>query len=536
MERRLAAIMAADVVGYSRLIRADEEGTLAALNTLRADLINPKIAEHHGRIVKLMGDGMLAEFSSVVDAVRAAVTTQSAIAERNADLPEDKRLEFRVGINLGDVVIDGDDIHGDGVNVASRLEGLAVPGGICVSGGVHEQVRDRIDFPFEDLGEREVKNIARPIRVWQWLPIALAAAARTTTDVPLPLPDKPSVAVLPFTNMSGDPDHGYFCDGMTEDLITELARMPSLFVISRHSSFVYKDQSHDVRRIGSALGVEYVVEGGIRRSGDRIRVTAQLINAGHGGHAWAERYDRSIGDIFAVQDDVVRNIVTALGQHLSPNCPQGTAITPPANLEAYEWLVRGRQNVFRAQARAAARSALAKALELDPFLADAHAWLAIFHYSDWVFYHQNVSNETMMIAVEAARKAIDLAPESSLAHMSLGIVKLYGGEREPALRSLSKALELNSNDADVLVFLQEAYTFEGEPEKGIDSVKKAMRLNPHYPEWYLWHLGFALYAARRYEEAITALQMVLDIAEPIRILAASLAMTGRPDEAHEVTN
>ena len=292
MERRLAAIMATDVVGYSRLIRVDEEGTIAALQALRADLIDPKIAERHGRIVKLMGDGMLVEFASVVDAVNAAVETQQAVAERNSDLPKDKRIDFRIGINLGDVVIDGDDIQGDGVNVAARLEGMAEPGGIYVSGMVYEGVRDRMDVSFEDLGEREVKNIDRPVRVWRWnATVGATASVSAKANEPLPLPDKPTIAVLPFTNLSGDPEQEYFADGISEDIITGLSKNPDLFVISRNSTFTYKGKSVRVRDVSEDLGAQYVLEGSVRKAGQRIRVTAQLIDAASDRHLWAERYD-----------------------------------------------------------------------------------------------------------------------------------------------------------------------------------------------------------------------------------------------------
>ena len=310
MERRLAAIMATDVVGYSRLIRADEEGTLAALKALRADLIDPKIAEHHGRIVKLMGDGMLVEFASVVDAVHAAVETQQAVTDHNSDVPADKRIELRIGVNLGDVVIDGDDIQGDGVNVAARLEAMAEPGGIWVSGMVYEGVRDRMDVPFEDLGEREVKNIERPVRVWRWRAGDGAAPAKPfAATEPLPLPDKPSIAVLPFDNMSGDAEQEYFADGIAEDIITALSRVEWFFVTARNSSFTYKGRAVDVQQVGRDLGVRYILEGSVRRSGQRLRITAQLIDAISGKHVWAERYDRELSDIFDVQDEITRNVV-----------------------------------------------------------------------------------------------------------------------------------------------------------------------------------------------------------------------------------
>ena len=334
MERRLAAIMVTDVVGYSRLIRSDEEGTLAALKALRTDLIDPKIAEHHGRVVKLMGDGMLAEFASAVDAVRAAVEAQRAVAERNADLPEDKRIAFRVGINLGDVVVDGDDIHGDGVNVAARLEGLAEAGGICISGGVYDQVRDRIDFPFEDLGEHQVKNIDRPVRVWRWVTDGVAAAGTASADKPLPLPDKPSIAVLAFDNLSGDPDQEYFADGIAEDIITALSKFRWFFVIDRNSSFTYKGKSVDVKQVAEELGVRYVLEGSVRKAGSRVRISAQLIDAATGNHVWAERYDRELADIFDLQDEMTakssarssRN--SAVPSAPAPNGSRPTTSTP----------------------------------------------------------------------------------------------------------------------------------------------------------------------------------------------------------------
>ncbi len=317
MERRLAAILASDVVGYSRLIRADEEGTLAALKDLRAELIDPTLAEHNGRIVKLMGDGMLAEFASVVDAVRAAVETQRAVAERNADIQEEKRIEFRVGINLGDVVIDGDDIQGDGINVAARLEGMAEPGGICVSGMVYEGVRDRIDIPFVDMGEQEVKNIDRPVRVWRWIAEAeVTVSVSAEAEEPLALPDKPSIAVLPFTNMSGDPEQEYFADGIAEDIITALSYISGLFVVARNSTFAYKGCSSDVRRIARELGAGYLVEGSVRKAGHRVRITAQLIDGATGGHLWAERYDRDLEDIFALQDEVTGTIAARIEPEL----------------------------------------------------------------------------------------------------------------------------------------------------------------------------------------------------------------------------
>ena len=301
--RRLTAILAADVAGYSRLMGADEEGTHARLKAHRRALVDPKIAEHHGRIVKNTGDGLLAEFLSVVDAVRCAVEVQRGMAERNAATPSEQRIEFRVGINLGDVIVEGDDIFGDGVNITARLEALAEPGGICVSRVVRDQVRDKLDFAFEDMGEQQVKNIARPVRVYRIR--ATASERPNTIAVPaLTLPDKPSVAVLPFTNMSADPEQEFFADGIAEDVITALSRYPSLFVIARNSCFTYKGRAVDLKQVGRELGVRYVLEGGLRKAGNRIRVTAQLVEAETGKHVWAERYDRDLADIFAVQDEI----------------------------------------------------------------------------------------------------------------------------------------------------------------------------------------------------------------------------------------
>ncbi len=414
MERRLAAILAADVVGYSRLIRADEEGTIAALKALRADLIDPKIVEHHGRIVKLMGDGMLAEFASVVDAVRAAVETQRAVAERNADLPKDKRIEFRVGINLGDVVIDGDDIHGDGVNVAARLEGLAEQGGICISGGVYDQVRDRIDVPFEDMGEQEVKNIDRPVRVWRWVVGEPVPPGPAKADEPLPLPDKPSIAVLPFTNMSGDPEQEYFSDGITEDIITGLSKNPDLFVISRHSTFAFKGQSVKVKDISRELGVRYVLEGSIRKAGQRIRVTAQLIDATTDHHLWAERFDRKMEDIFAVQDEIcgiILHNVGAAGGKLELSARAAAMHKDTNSLRAYDYYLRGREHAYRYRDEgfSEAQELYGKAIELDPEFARAHSALA-FMYARWIHFGAEDPEGLLAKALEMAQRAVHLDP------------------------------------------------------------------------------------------------------------------------------
>ena len=356
VERRLAAILAADVAGYSRLMGADEEGTLARLKALRREVADPKIKEHRGRIVKTTGDGLLLEFASVVDAVRCAVEVQREITERNADVPRDRRIELRMGINVGDIIKDGRDIHGDGVNVAARLEALAEPGGICVSRVVRDQVRDKLDFSFEDMGERQVKNISRPVRVLRVLlgdgPGRPEPAAAASATPPLPLPDKPSLALLPFTNMSGDSEQEFVSDGIAEDVITALSRYPSLFVIARNSSFTYKGQAVDVKQVGRELGVRYVLEGSMRKAGNRIRVTAQLIEAGTGNHVWAERYDRDLADIFAVQDEITHALTTALAPAIADAELRRAIRKPPETLDAWAAYQRGLWHVSKANSDA----------------------------------------------------------------------------------------------------------------------------------------------------------------------------------------
>src|ERR1700674_504465 len=352
VERGLAAILAADVAGYSRLMGADEEGTLARLKALRRELADPKIKEHRGRIVKTTGDGLLIEFASVVDAVRCAVEVQREMAERNTDVPSDRRIEFRMGINLGDIMKDGLDIYGDGVNVAARLEALAEPGGICVSRVVRDQVRDKLAFSFEDMGEQQVKNIARAIRVHRILLGERPDLSEPTTAVPpkppLALPDKPSIAVLPFQNMSGDPEQEYFADGMVEEIITALSRIKWLFVIARNSSFTYKGQAVDVKQVGHELGVRYVREGSVRKSGSRVRITAQLIDAETGNHVWADRFDRDLTDIFALQDKVTLSTVGAIEPSLRAAEIERVKRKRPENLDAYDLVLRALPHAFAA--------------------------------------------------------------------------------------------------------------------------------------------------------------------------------------------
>ena len=524
-------MLAADVAGFSRLVEGDEAGTLSALRRLRENLLEPLVADHHGRIVKTLGDGFLIEFASAVDAVSAALDWQERL-KRDDD---GTGLAFRIGINLGEIVFEDGDIHGDGVNVASRLEGVAHPGGVCIADVVHQNVVGKVGQTFADLGEIALKNMNRRVRVWQWPAkedsVAIQSAAASQ---PLDLPDKPSIAVLPFDDMSSAAEHAYFCDGIAEDLITELAHIPGLFVIARHSSFAYKGRSLDARRIGSELGVRHLVEGSVRRVDNRVRVNAQLIDAESGGHLWAQRYDRHLEDIFEVQDDVVRQIADALSRTLSLSGLRLPAIDHPRNLDAYQHVMRGRQNILRAQGRAEAKTHLERAIALDPGLSEAHAWLAVYYYTDWFLYHREPQRESLVAAFAAADNAIEAGPDNSLAHMALGMVSLYAGRRAIALQSLHRALDLNPNEADAHCLIQDAYTFDGRPEDGVESVRTAMRLNPHFPEWYLWHLGFALYCVRDYEGAVRELSRLTDISEPLRILAAAHARLGQFDQAQAV--
>ena len=544
---KLAVILHADVADSTKLVRQHEVVAHERIQAIFKKLA--ALANEYGGIAhEIRGDALVAEFSRASDSVCAALRFQNEVELPRNTASDDALPRVRIGICIGEVVVADGTITGSGVILAQRMEHFADPGGVVVNGSVVETVPDRFPFEFTDLGEHDLKGFDQLARLF-------SVRVREGQNIPAPNPEKssncfspeedigysfnasdskPSIAVLPFDNMSGDLEQEYFCDGISEDLITELARVSSLFVIARHSTFVYKKQTHDIRKIGAELGVRYLVEGSVRRSSDRIRITAQLINAENGVHLWAERYDREIKDVFLVQDDVVSNIVEALSDKLQLKIASPAESRHTENIEAYEWLIKGRRNVFRAQSREESLFALNRSLALDPDLADAYAWLAVYHYSDWAFYHDHVSADTMSQALTFAEKAVELAPDRALSHMALGIVKLYFGERDAAMVSLKQALVLNPNDADALVFIQEAYTFDGEPEKGIDSVRLAMRHNPHYPDWYLWHLGFAYYAAQRYEEAVNTLRRLVDIEEPRRILAAALAMLGDTAEARQI--
>ena len=444
MARRLAAILAADVVGYSKLMAADEAGTLSALREHRRTLFDPETAKHGGRIVKLMGDGTLVEFSSVVSAVECALAIQQALAASSGP------IRLRIGINLGDIIIEGDDIYGDGVNVAARLEALAEPGGICISSVVHESLGTRVDAEFSDDGEQTIKNIARPVRVWRWP----ATVSRQRHNLAVGVDNRLSIAVLPFDNMSGDPEQEYFSDGITEDIITDLARVSGLFVTARNSSFVYKGQATPIQRISADLGVSFVVEGSVRKSGQRVRVTAQLIDGRTGGHVWANRYDGDLTDVFAVQDDITRKIVEALKVALAPSEKRAIARVPTQNTAAYEYYLRGRhflQGMTRDQLMRA-RDMFLEAVALDPDYALAFAGLADCEAHFYKYYSPD--SRHIEAAINHGKRALELDPDIAEAHASLGFALALRGDDRESDQEIQTAIEIDS-------MLYEAYWFGG---------------------------------------------------------------------------
>ncbi|MCZ6593136.1 MAG: tetratricopeptide repeat protein [Alphaproteobacteria bacterium] len=504
-QRRLAAIVLADVVGYSRLMGVDETGTLAALRAHRSELIDPLIAEHGGRIVKTMGDGLLLEFPSVVGAVKCALEIQHGMVERNTGIADIDALRFRIGVHLGDVIVEGDDIFGDGVNVASRIEALADPDGIAISDDAHRQVRDRLDVAWQDRGEHRVKNIARVISVWHWTSgEKQASAIATAASEPPAEPEEASIAVLPFNNMSGDQEQEYFVDGITEDIITELSKIPGLLVISRNSTFTYKGKATKAQDICRDLGVRYVMEGSVRKAGERVRITAQLIDGRSGGHLWAERYDRELADIFAVQDDVTEKIVRALEVNLVEGAQNRPARVETENPAAYDCVLRGREQyrLFSKDANLNARRLYEKAIELDPNYAAAHAGLAMTCLHDWFAG----SSGTLDQAYKLTMKANALDPTLPLVYEALGNVYLFRNQYEEAVSAIGQWIEIEPGNADAYANLAGNLQFAGQSERVKPLIEKAMRLNPFYPFYYILYVGQADLAMGRYEEALESLQ------------------------------
>lgn len=543
VDRRLAAIFAGDIAGYSRLMGADEEGTLRQLKAHRKDLIDPKITEHRGRIVKTTGDGILVEFVSVVDAVRCAVDIQRGMGERNAEVPVDGRIEFRIGINLGDIIIDGDDIFGDGVNVAARLEALAEPGGILVSSIVHDQVRDKLSFAFKDMGEQAVKNISRPVGIHrveltELAPTSKQASAAVKTN--RTDSDRPSVAVLPFANMSGDPEQEYFADGITEDIITALSKVRWFFVIARNSSFIYKGKAVDVKRVARELGVRYVLEGSVRKSGNRVRISAQLIDAASGNHIWAERYDGELNDIFELQDQVTTRVVGAIAPKLEQVEIERVKHKPTESLDAYDYYLRGVASLHQwtKESSDEALRLFYKSIELDPSFAAAYGMAA------WSFVPRKANGwmgdraHEVAEAARLAQRAADLGADDAAALAGAGyalVFVVHDLDRGSAI--LDRALALNPNFAGTLVNCGWTKAFLGEPDQAIKHIEDARRLSPLDPFSFRTFAAAALahFVAGRYEDAAIwaqkALQERAHFLPAIRELAASSALAGHQAEA-----
>jgi adenylate cyclase len=533
IERRLTAILAADVAGYSRLVEADEEGTLSQWKALWGTVIEPKIKEHRGRIARVIGDGILAEFASVIDAVRCAVEVQRSVAERNANAPQDKRIEFRVGINFGELIIEHGDFWGDGVNIAARLEALAHPGGICVSGRVQEDTQGKLEIAFEFMGEQNLKNIVRPVRVYR-----VRFDGVTESTPALPLPSKPSIAVLPFQNMSGDPSEDYFADGVVEEITTALSRIRWLFVIARNSSFTYKGRMVDVKQVGRELGVRYALEGSVRKAANRVRVTAQLIDAVTGHHVWAERYDRELAAIFALQDEITERVVAAVEPQLYAAEGIRAKRKPPESLDAWECVVRALSCVnSRSQNDyAMARELLERAIELDPAYAQAYALFAYVMGLE-VLYGWKPREIALARALEAAQKAVVLDSDDAWAHFALGFV--YGMTRraEEAVVEHEKALALNPNFALAYTYQGSALAYLGRGEEALLKIDASERLSPRGLFQGVNNVcrAAAHFSAEQHRDAVScARKSILDspgIVTGYRMLVVNCALIGEIDEA-----
>ncbi len=537
--RRLAAILAADVAGYSRLMGADEEGTLERLKALRRELLDPKIAEHHGRTVKTTGDGLLVEFASVVDAVRCAVEVQQAMPERNTGVAADSRIELRIGINLGDVIVEDDDLYGDGVNIAARVEALAAPGGVFVSNTVHDQVRDRLHFVFEDLGEQRVKNIARPVRVYR---VRDTGTTRSPSALPaLPLPNKPSIAVLPFTNMSGDPEQEYFVDGMVEEIITALSRIKWLFVIARNSSFTYKGQAVDVKQVGRELGVRYVLEGSVRKGGPRVRITAQLIDTGTGTHLWADRFDGLIEDVFELQDKVASSVAGIIEPALQAAETARSADRPTKDLTAYDLYLRAYAMVWSSVRQIPeALRLMEQAIARDPQYGPALAWAAVCRYRLLLEGRSEAPEADRLKGADFARRALEVAGDDPGVLANAAEALAYFGEDIGAMMALvDRALALNPNYARGWHISGILRNLAGQPDIAIEHLQAAVRLSPRARiGTSLVAIGYAHFFSRRFDEAVPKLLLAIQedpsYPGPYRVLAACYAHMGRLDEAREI--
>ncbi|SIO54392.1 adenylate cyclase [Bradyrhizobium erythrophlei] len=549
LERRLAAVLAADVAGYSRLMGVDEEGTLARLKAVRKALVDSTIANYRGRIVKTTGDGMLVEFASAVDAVRGAVEVQRAMGEQNASMPQVGRIEFRIGIHVGDIIIDDGDIFGDGVNVAARLEGIAEPGGVCMSNDAYRQVRGKVEIVCDDMGPQHLKNIAEPIQAWRVRltdQISSAVQSASTVSEPhqaLPLPDKPSIAVLPFQNMSGDPEQEYFADGMVEDIITALSRFKWLFVIARNSSFTFKGKAVDIKEVGRRLGVRYVLEGSVRKAAGKVRIAGQLIDAVTGAHLWADRFERDLTDVFVLQDEVTVAVVSAVQPKLLETEIEMTTRRRPEDLTAYDFSLRARQQFYLStrESLAEAIRLAHRALELDPRSIVAAALAALIHLNNvslgFTIDPQFDRNE----AVRLSRLALSL-DENDEAALSIAawVTAFFIGDYETAIEFADRAVASNPNDASAWRRRGWTHRNAGQYEEATRSFERGIRLSPLDPALYatLAGIGQSLIELRRFDEAVAitkkALRQNQSFSGTYRGLASALAHLGRDAEAREV--
>jgi adenylate cyclase len=584
LERRLAAILAADVVGYSRLVRIDEAGTLAAVKAHRERLIEPMLSARNGRIVALMGDGLLIEFASAVEAVRCAVEMQHFVGLENKDVPENAQVRYRIGLNVGDIVVDQEDIHGDGVNIAARLETLADPDGICMSANVFEQVKDKLDLNIEDAGVHEVKNIADPLHVFRlrfdekteaivapivatatkpsrprlavaasillalvlalgvaawWQPWKTAPVMSASEDQNQFASGKPSIAVMAFDNLNNDPSQDYLSDGLSENILTALSRFSDFFVIARNSTFSYKDKPVEVQQIAQELGVRYIVQGSVQISGERLRANAQLIDATTGKHLWAEQYDRDLQDIFDVQDEITRTVASTLSTSINLAENDRLKYQPTDSLGAYELSTRAQEHSFRFNKadNIQAQRLCEQAIALDPNFAGAYSELAWAHTFGFRFgWSEDLSREESLdLAFEMARKAIDLEPLDFAGYAVLAYVTMYSGDLDRAVTLYDKAISLNPNSAGTLVNSSDALVYRGRAEEAVERMRSAIRLDPHHPDWYFWNLGWAQYFAEDYAGALVSIEQMNEVPDRLRrTLAPILLRLGREEEAKTV--
>ncbi len=541
VDRRLTAILAADVAGYSRLMGADEEGTLAALKALRRELADPKIAEHRGRVVKTTGDGLLVEFASVVDAVRYAVEVQREMAARNADVPPDKRIEFRIGINLGDIIIDEGDIYGDGVNVAARLEGIAEPGGICLSRAAYDQVEGKVAAEFRDAGEQELKNIARPVRVYAIDPITAAPSPPRKQPAPsgttVPATPRLSIVVLPFANIGGDPEQDYFVDGVTETLTTDLSRLAGSFVIARNTAFTYKGKPYDVTKIGRELNVRYVLEGSVQRGGSRMRISVQLIDAESGHHLWAERFDKPVTDLFDMQDEIVARLANELGTALIAQEARRAAKAPnPDSLDHYFKGMAWYAKSFSRESVSQAQHCFERALALDPDNVDVLAALAAMDCVVATVFTGDDRDARLASGETLVKQALSLAPNHAVAHFNLGTIYVWTRRAEEGIAEFERAIELDRNLAFAHAYTGSAKYVLGRAEEAEAHVREALRLSPRDAFACVWLTiaGAAKLCLREYEEAVVWLRRSIEANRNYTAhfwLAAALAHLGRMEEA-----